>query len=87
MGERMGEAIQKLRDIQSQNLVGGGQEHIDRQHKRGKLTARERIECLIDPGTFAELGSSVNTTCMRVDGRVPEAPCDGGKRGPDDGHE
>ena len=51
--------------------------HIERQHNRGKLTARERIEALIDPGTFNELGSFVNTTGMRMDGRESEAPCDG----------
>ncbi|MEW6186348.1 MAG: carboxyl transferase domain-containing protein, partial [Thermodesulfobacteriota bacterium] len=44
---------------------------------RGKLTARERIELMIDPGTFNELGSVVGTTGMRMDGRIPLAPCDG----------
>ena len=47
----------------------------------GKLTARERIECLVDPGTFSELGSSVNTTGWRIDGRTSEAPCDGAVTG------
>lgn len=36
-------------------LVGGGQKRIDAQHKKGKLTARERIAILLDPGTFQEL--------------------------------
>ena len=35
--------------------LGGGQERIDNQHKRGKLTARERLEVLLDPGSFEEL--------------------------------
>ena len=39
--------------------LGGGQARIDRQHARGKLTARERIELLFDPGTFEELGALV----------------------------
>ena len=77
MGKRMEEAIKRYFEVQEKNLVGGGQKHIDRQHDRGKLTARERIECLIDPGTFSELGSFVNATSMRIDGRVPEGPCDG----------
>jgi propionyl-CoA carboxylase beta chain len=77
MGKIMEEAIKRYFEIQEKNLVGGGQKHIDRQHNRGKLTARERIECLADPGTFSELGSFVGTTSMRIDGRVPEAPCDG----------
>lgn len=37
-------------------LLGGGREKIDAQHKRGLLTARERIAKLVDPGTFMELG-------------------------------
>ena len=77
MGRQMTEAILKLEDIQKKNLLGGGKEHIERQHRRGKLTARERIECLIDPGSFNELGSCVNTTGKRIDGRETDAPCDG----------
>jgi len=52
VGKRMDEAIQKYLDIQEKNKLGGGQKHIDRQHDRGKLTARERVDILIDPGTF-----------------------------------
>ncbi|MEW6441915.1 MAG: carboxyl transferase domain-containing protein [bacterium] len=77
MGKRMEEAIQKYREIQEKNRLGGGQKYIDRQHERGKLLARERIDILIDPGTFNELGSCVNTTGWRIDGRVTDAPCDG----------
>ncbi|TMK73475.1 MAG: acyl-CoA carboxylase subunit beta, partial [Actinobacteria bacterium] len=36
--------------------LGGGEEKIAQQHERGKLTARERIDLLVDPGTFVELG-------------------------------
>ena len=78
MGKKMEAAIERLRDIHARNLLGGGQKHIERQHGRGKLTARERIDCLLDPGTFNELGSSVNTTGTRIDGRESDAPCDGG---------
>jgi acetyl-CoA carboxylase carboxyltransferase component len=77
MGKRMQEAIGRFREIQEQNRLGGGLDHIDRQHARGKLTARERIEILIDPGSFSELGSFVGTTSRRIDGRIPKAPCDG----------
>jgi propionyl-CoA carboxylase beta chain len=73
----MNEAIQKYLDIQEKNKLGGGQKAIDRQHGRGKLLARERIDILIDPGTFNELGSCVNTTDIRIDGRAADAPCDG----------
>jgi propionyl-CoA carboxylase beta chain len=73
----MDEAIERFLEIQEKNLLGGGVKHIERQHGRGKLTARERIDQLIDPGSFSELGSCVGTTGMRLDGRKTEAPCDG----------
>ena len=77
MGKRMDKAIKRYEEIQKKNLSGGGVKHIERQHSRGKLTARERIEILVDPGSFTELGSFVGTTSKRIDGRIPEAPCDG----------
>lgn len=77
MEKRMEEAIERYHDIQEQNLLGGGIQHIERQHRRGKLTARERIDVLADPGTFNETGSCVNTTGARMDGRPAVAPCDG----------
>ncbi len=86
MGKRMDEAIKKYLDIQEKNKVGGGEKHIKRQHDRGKLTARERIDILIDPGTFNELGSCVNTTGSRIDGRMTDAPCDGVVLGTADVH-
>ena len=49
MGKRMEEAVKRYHEIQEKNLQGGGAKHMDRQHKRGKLSARERIEVLIDP--------------------------------------
>ncbi len=36
--------------------LGGGQERIDKQHAKGKLTARERVDYLLDPGSFEEIG-------------------------------
>ena len=36
--------------------LGGGQVRIDKQHKKGKLTARERIHFLLDEGSFEEIG-------------------------------
>ena len=77
MGKRMDDAIAKYMKIQEKNLLGGGIAHIERQHKRGKLTARERVGLLIDAGSFRELGSTVGSTGRRTDGRVSEAPCDG----------
>jgi propionyl-CoA carboxylase beta chain len=71
-------ALRRLQEIQEKNLLGGGVKHVERQHSRGKLTARERIDLLVDPQTFVEIGSCVSTTGARMDGRKSEAPCDGG---------
>ncbi len=51
--------IEKLKAMREQALKGGGLERIEQQHKKGKLTARERIELLIDEGTFVEQGMFV----------------------------
>uniref|UniRef100_A0A3B4Z3I2 Propionyl-CoA carboxylase beta chain, mitochondrial n=1 Tax=Stegastes partitus TaxID=144197 RepID=A0A3B4Z3I2_9TELE len=44
-------------------LIGGGQKRIDAQHKRGKLTARERVELLLDPESFVESDMFVEHRC------------------------
>ncbi|MCH8872496.1 acyl-CoA carboxylase subunit beta [candidate division KSB1 bacterium] len=49
------EKIQHLRQQKSEALLGGGQKRIDAQHKKGKLTARERIDLLLDEGSFQEI--------------------------------
>jgi propionyl-CoA carboxylase beta chain len=49
------ERIQELRRLRAQALEGGGKKRIDAQHKKGKLTARERLDLLLDPGSFNEL--------------------------------
>jgi len=49
------EKIAQLREIREQAQLGGGQKRIDRQHEKGKMTARERVETLLDPGSFREL--------------------------------
>ena len=46
--------IEELREKRAQGMLGGGQKRIDAQHERGKLTARERIELLLDKGSFRE---------------------------------
>lgn len=51
--------IQKLHEMRAEAQLGGGQARIDRQHAKGKLTARERVERLLDPGTFRELDQFV----------------------------
>jgi propionyl-CoA carboxylase beta chain len=51
--------IEQLRRIRQQAQLGGGQKRIDAQHAKGKLTARERIEILLDENSFVELDAFV----------------------------
>ena len=49
------EKINELNKLREQSVAAGGAQRIEAQHKKGKLTARERIQLLFDPGTFEEL--------------------------------
>jgi propionyl-CoA carboxylase beta chain len=51
--------IQRLRELKSQSRLGGGEERIEAQHKKGRLTARERIDLLLDKGSFREIDAFV----------------------------
>ena len=53
------ERIEQLRELRAQSRLGGGAKRIEQQHARGKLTARERLELLLDPGSFVELDAFV----------------------------
>ena len=58
------ESIRKeLEKRREETLLGGGQDRIEKQHKDGKLTARERIDLFFDPGTFVELDRFVTHRC------------------------
>ena len=50
---------ERLESMRQEALLGGGEARIEAQHGKGKLTARERIQLLLDPGTFQELGQLV----------------------------
>ncbi|WP_108257846.1 acyl-CoA carboxylase subunit beta [Mangrovicoccus ximenensis] len=50
----MKEILEKLQERREEAYLGGGQRRIDAQHAKGKLTARERIELLLDEGSFEE---------------------------------
>ncbi len=66
-----------LRERRAAARLGGGAERIERQHAAGKLTARERIDLLLDAGTFTELGlhAGVHHSVRGLEGR--EAAADG----------
>ena len=53
-----------LRRIDAEAEAGGGRERREREHRAGKLTARERIDLLLDPGTFEELDKFVRHRCV-----------------------
>ncbi len=57
------EKIKQLIDFRNEARLGGGQERIDKQHEQGKFTARERIEMLLDDGSFEEMDMFVTHRC------------------------
>jgi acetyl-CoA carboxylase carboxyltransferase component len=57
------EKLSKLIELRAKAKLGGGQKRIDSQHSKGKFTARERIELLLDEGSFEELDMFVTHRC------------------------
>jgi acetyl-CoA carboxylase carboxyltransferase component len=53
------ERMRRLEGMRAEALLGGGEARIEQQHERGKLTARERLELLLDDGSFVELDAFV----------------------------
>lgn len=71
------EAIAKLEEKRERLKLGGGQSRIEKQHKSGKLTARERIELLLDSGTFVEIDNMVESRIDDFNMAEKKAPGDG----------
>lgn len=71
--DKINELYDKRRAIE----LGGGDERIDKQHEKGKLTARERIELLLDEGTFVELNPFVTHRNQDFGMDRQEGPGDG----------
>ncbi|MET0544829.1 MAG: acyl-CoA carboxylase subunit beta [Caulobacterales bacterium] len=69
--------IEALEDKRGHARLGGGQKRIDAQHARGKLTARERIELLLDEGSFEEYGMFVEHRCSDFGMGDQKVPGDG----------
>lgn len=57
------EKIKYLREQKAEALLGGGPKRIEAQHKKGKLTARERLDLLLDKGSFQEIDMLVKHRC------------------------
>ena len=69
--------IDELRKRNEQSDQGGGEERIERQHKEGKLSARERISLLVDEGSFVETDRFVVHRCLDFGMQDQKIPGDG----------
>ena len=69
--------LQKLEQRRAEARLGGGEKRIAAQHARGKLTARERIEVLLDAGSFEEFDMFVEHTCTDFGMEKSRIPGDG----------
>lgn len=71
---------EKLADLDARREaahMGGGQARIDKQHERGKLTARERLDILFDEGTFVEINTLMTTRTTNFGMDKKKTPGDG----------
>ena len=71
------EQIAELRHRQQLAAQGGGSERVEKQHAAGKLTARERVELLLDPNTFVEIDGLVAHRCQDFGMEKSRIPGDG----------
>ena len=69
--------LAKFSKLQQENLAGEANKGFQRQHDLGKLTARQRIHCLADPGTFEEIGSLIRDNRQPFDGKERPSRGDG----------
>jgi len=69
--------LQKLEDKRAAARAGGGEARIAAQHAKGRLTARERIEVLLDHGSFEELDMYVEHNCVDFGMEAQKVPGDG----------
>ncbi len=73
----MEEKLRELRERVKSTELGGGKERIEKQHEKGKLTARERLGLLLDSGSFVEVGKFVRHRCTDFGMDKKEAPAEG----------
>ena len=71
------ERLKELASRMEEAKLGGGQDRIERQHAAGKLTARERLDLLLDEGTFRELDALVTHRCTDFGMEKKRIPGDG----------
>lgn len=76
-GGMMSDIIAQLEAKRAEAHLGGGQKRIDAQHAKGKLTARERLEVLLDEGSFEEIDMYVEHNCVDFGMEETKIPGDG----------
>jgi len=69
--------IRKLEDLNQEAELGGGESRIARQHQSGRMTARERVAMLLDPGSFVEMDKFVTHRCTDFGIEATKIPGDG----------
>ncbi|MGB9846715.1 MAG: carboxyl transferase domain-containing protein, partial [Desulfotomaculales bacterium] len=69
--------LKRLRELEARAKAGGGTKAIEKHHAQGKLTARERIMELLDPGTFVELNMLAEHQCHHFGMQEKRIPGDG----------
>ena len=74
--KRIEERLEELRKRRDLSRLGGGQRRVDQQHSKGKLTARERIELLLDADTFEELDPFVTGWAADIEAASEVVPGD-----------
>jgi hypothetical protein len=72
---------QRLGPLREEALLGGGQARIDAQHNKGKLTARERLDVLLDEGSFREYDQFKQHRCTDFGMEKQQHPGDGNTQG------
>ena len=73
----MDDKLKELSERHDKITAGGGPKRIAAQHEKGKMTARERIACFLDPGSFTEIDTYVEHRATQVGMAEIDAPGEG----------
>src|SRR5437763_15519667 len=77
MAQALTERIEELQRRLAAAELGGGRDRIEKQHAAGKMTARERVELLLDAGSFVEIDALVTHRCRDFEMEKTLIPGDG----------
>src|SRR2546423_1206238 len=75
-----GTTLQRLQDLERKNeaaFIGGGTDRVTKHKQGGRLTARERLDVLLDPGSFVEIDRFVTHRCSNFGMEKQKVPGDG----------